>query len=205
MYRKLRFDNCKLRSCTAIFELNPSDSSGKEESVQTEEEEDFCGYFWWGHDERKLRWGWARTIAAWEWSCSSVYREKHSPLYVYWKLRQGEASAQQQQSRVCVSLYRRTSVRRTSSGPHSAHLCSYNFGDPALKYNSGSFLQLHSKAGNDEDGRLHNSSDRIYGEQLVGRDPSQWLLQILGNRSRSTEELNRMNAQLVYQDSTLVI
>lgn len=44
----------------------------------------FAAIFAWGHDERKSKWRWwARTIAAWEWSCSSVYREKHIVLCMY--------------------------------------------------------------------------------------------------------------------------
>lgn len=67
----------------------------------------------------------------------------------------------------CVSLYPRTSVLRTSSGPHSAHLCSYNLGDPALKnkqrlFSSTSLKNLEMTKTED----YTNSSDRIYGEEL---------------------------------------
>ncbi len=71
-----------------------------------------------------------------------------------------------------------------SSGPHSAHLCSYNFGDRALKNKQRLFSSTSLKSWkNDEDGRLHNSSDRIYGEERVGRDHHNWLLQILREKS----------------------
>ncbi len=132
----------------------------------------FAAIFAWGHDERKSKWvWWARTIAAWEWSCSSVYREKHIVLCMYTESCVKEKLQHNNNNKVefvflCTHGHPFCELVVVPTPPTFAATI---WAIRLSKTNSGSFLQLHSKTWKWRTRKTtQNSSDRIYGEELSG-------------------------------------